>query len=398
MLFNKLFLFLLLLVLLKCSPENPVKDLENVTVYSSNIQPVYSISLDSTATFGDSEGVPWGPVVRTIGVDKQDRVFVADLLGNKVHVYDSDGTYIQSVGNAGEGPGEFSFMWQLRINDEDLHILDLMQSKISVYDLNSFTHQNDFNVSIDQENQSDPDWVDRVSELGFVYQASDFEVLSNNNYLISFSLQSFGGQSNEGQTIETSIYDPSKRTYVQHDVHSFRADGTALFGEDQQAISDVIYKPRAQVDHTNDQVVYSWTEDLLFQIYNSMGAYQWSFYYPRESAVLDLNDVFTYYENRNNNEWMESAIRSNAPDHWPAFNSLIIDDENRLWVSSIVENQDTYEWWVLDLNDKGRLLATFPWPRNHDLLQVENGFAYFLASDSDFQKIIKYTIDLDGSI
>ena len=47
---------------------------------------------------------------------------------------------------------------------------------------------------------------------------------------------------------------------------------------------------------------------------------------------------------------IENAPEEQVPQTGPALNDLIVDDEGQIWVSTIVEDFDIYEWWILQEN------------------------------------------------
>ena len=64
------------------------------------------------------EEVLLGPVILDMEVDTRGRVYLADNRANGIHVYNSDGSYLQSLGRAGNGPGEFQMLWALEVRNE----------------------------------------------------------------------------------------------------------------------------------------------------------------------------------------------------------------------------------------------------------------------------------------
>lgn len=150
--------------------------------------------------------------------------------------------------------------------------------------------------------------------------------------------------------------------------------------------------PAGDIELTRE-VIFGETDEVLFKFYGRNGEQIRAFYYPYSNAELQPDDVFMYYEDAG--EQVIHAIRSDDhPETWPAFHSLKLDDENRLWVSTIVDDLEIYEWWVLD--EGGELMATFTWPRNRELKKVKNGYAYTMERDleTDLQEVVKYKINI----
>ncbi|MDR8393825.1 hypothetical protein NC796_21915 [Aliifodinibius sp. S!AR15-10] len=82
------------------------------------------------------------------------------------------------------------------------------------------------------------------------------------------------------------------------------------------------------------------------------------------------------------------------PDRWPALHTMLIDDENRLWIATIVDDREVYRWWVL--SEEGKLLARFDWPRDHPIEDVKNGNLYSVETSEKTgeRNVIRYRIHL----
>jgi hypothetical protein len=109
----------------------------------------------------------------------------------------------------------------------------------------------------------------------------------------------------------------------------------------------------------NNKLYTSWTEDFLIKVYNSNGSYQKAIYRPYSNTELDLNEVLKEYDNKQQKNMLRNA---DNPSTWPAIDAMKIDDKSRLWISTITDNNDVYQWWVI--SSEGALLAKFSWPRS----------------------------------
>jgi len=71
---------------------------------------------------------------------------------------------------------------------------------------------------------------------------------------------------------------------------------------------------------------------------------------------------------------------------------MFIDDENRIWVSTIVDNDEVYEWWILE--NSGELINKFEWPRNKPIQTVRNNKLYTIEENpKTFEKeVVQYQI------
>jgi hypothetical protein len=377
-------------------PEH-LEHIENLIIYPENPTPAAEIELIREISFGETDEVFFGRMVENIAVDHSGLVFIADLPGNTIHIYDSDGSYLQNIGREGQGPGEFQAIWDLKVFDGKIHVLDYQHFKISVFDLDTFGHVRDYDISLQIRQNNQPTWINWTREEGLMYRPVNLFVRTDNTYLLLFSDDSVGSAHNvDNRTYEASVYNSQTGEFTEHDLLSFKWTGQVLVHEEGvglMVLFRVPYKRSSQFDFSNDQFVHGWTEEMLFKFYDRNSVPQRAYYYPYSNAQLHSEDVIMYFEDAG--EQVIHAIRSDDhPETWPAFHSLKLDDENRLWVSTIVDDQEIYEWWVLD--EAGELIATFSWPRNRDLKQVKNSYAYTMERDMEtgLQEVVRYKINI----
>jgi hypothetical protein len=83
------------------------------------------------------------------------------------------------------------------------------------------------------------------------------------------------------------------------------------------------------------------------------------------------------------------------PSFWPVLRAVVIDDKDRLWVATTVENMKVYEWWVLEKN--GELITQFQWPRIKPIQVVKNGNIYTRETDEEtgLQQVVRYQVEFE---
>ena len=113
-----------------------------VPASSQEVQPVHraegadawSLRLEEVLAIGSMEGDQSFGRIMDIAWDGRDRILVADDLGSHIKVFGSDGSYVGTIGRAGEGPGEFSQPWQIAVDPSDsLYVWDAGHSRIMVF-------------------------------------------------------------------------------------------------------------------------------------------------------------------------------------------------------------------------------------------------------------------------
>lgn len=378
-----------------------IKELDNLKIYRfDDTEPPFTISLIPDNTYGDTKEVLLGPLIKDIAVDKQGQVYIADYRKKEIHVYHSNGSYNRSIGREGRGPGEFLMIWDMKARKHKLAVLDFVQTKISEFDTESLELQNEFDISLSKETADQPSWLNRTQKRQFSYKPTQLFMKSNGNYLIIFSDETIGPAANvEGRTYEFSLFDTKSASYIKHDLYSFKWTGKLLFS-DGIVMFKVPYKRGSLFDYESGQLIYGWNEELLLTFFNEDGTYQRAIYYPQKHVSLTKDAALSLYENNvgndNNNTKVLNAVRNDTlPETWPAFNSFLVDDESMIWISVFTDEPETYEWWVLQ--ESGNLLAKFRWPRQRELKEVKNGYAYAIVKDEQtgLQNVVRYHIEME---
>ena len=378
-----LFVVVFVLIFTSCSEEANIQipgylsELENISVYPAESDPEMSVELIRETTYSDNEDVTLGRVTGVLA-DNQGRVYVGDYDTKTVHVYHSDGSYVTSLGREGEGPGEFGQVSQMNIHNGLIHIYDWSQRRINVFSTESFelayTTSLDFNNA---QNSGLSGWM-----------AISFHILDDGNYLVRFNKPFRPDNLDENKTHR--LYKVSSDGQLLSDIILELPVGEVLIDMDIPMIMGVPYSRNAQISISGETLYNLWTEDMAVRTYDVNGQYQSSFYYPVNKSPLNRAELLEQHEN----EQMKQMIRNaEIPETWPAVQGYIQDDESRFWISRIIDDRDSYEWWVIEPN--GTLVSRFTWPRNKSIRQVKDNWLYTLETDEEtgLQEIVKYRID-----
>jgi len=107
---------------------------------------------------------------------------------------------------------------------------------------------------------------------------------------------------------------------------------------------------RTIITISNDNHIYTaWTDDFLIKVYGPDGNYVRAFYYPfRKKSIR--RKVLISLVNKVNDDWNRFVVEhAELSENWQALYSMIADDNNRLWISTIVAEDGVREWWVLKI-------------------------------------------------
>lgn len=364
-----------------------VQDLKNVLIYPVNAQPVKKIHFQKEISFGDSEDVLIGTISNAI-VDLMGRVYISDNQRKKVHVFSPEGKYLKSLGNEGRGPGEFQFLGEMSIYSNQLIVNDIVLFRMNVFSLETLEFVKAHNLQ--PSNQRD---FDELNGL----QPSQHFIINDSLFIINFKpprqLQlldedrfiQYYIQNHEGEIISEKILTQRDTPYLKATIEGRTIPVTFTFlGQSLIALSP------------DGMIHAAWSENFLIKKFNLAGGYKSSFYYPFKKRKLNRENVI----NISSTMYQKNVLRNvDLPETWPAIDNFFIDDENRFWVSTIIDADDMYEWWVLEPN--GNLLATFRWEGNllgysREIQYVKNGKMYTWEMDDHTgqQRIVRYQIEM----
>jgi hypothetical protein len=390
-----------------CSSHNEepapgtIKGLENMQAYSSSAEPVYAIQFEQELIFGSTDDIfvlVGGSSRNLARVDDKGRVFIPDRQQNTIHVFAPDGSYITHIGREGKGPGEFLIISSIRIDQNQLYISDSKQKMIKIFSLDSLT----FSHSINLNNEPQEDQSERLST---VIPTTSFFVTNDGKLLVKFmsilpdeietdvnsesqeKRQNIYYRMNQnGKIISDEILSQKRK---KHFIENFK--GLSL------EISLPVYEKPLITVSGEGKIYAAQSGEFLIKAYDENGDYVQSFYYPYENSPLNREDLVERYDNGSDSPGLQAARTRDLPETWPALHSMLVDDENRLWISTIADDQEVYQWWVLDADD-GSLLARFTWPREKAIEEVKDGKLYAAQTEEESgqQEIVRYEIVLSN--
>lgn len=387
-------------------PEEIVENKKSAK-YSSDIANQTEFQFVEDISYESTDDIVIGQIA-TFSVDERNRVFIADMDQTSIHVFNPDGSYLRSLGRKGKGPAEFSAVsptTTIKIHSNRLYVTDFTNSydffptRVQIFSVDdlAFIHtmklipknRNDYN----QLEGYYPKQIFPLNEGTFLvaYHRSQFEY-EDEISVIRYMVQDSTGSIVFGPIIEQKdltylVYDhPSGRTHM----HSF-----PFYGKSLLVVSD-------------DNLLYTArTEEFKIRIHDTRGNQIRTFQHSFKNRVLKLDKLLDRYEERNYMarldyyEGEDVAIKmireaDNLPDTWPALETMFFDDEDRLWVATIVDDMEIYEWWIL--KKSGEVITKFKWPRDKPIEVVQNDYMYTRETEEQtgIQEIVRYKIIRDS--
>lgn len=382
------------------------------SIFREQVIPSYLANSDSLnkyefvkeQVFGDTEEILLG-MIGDIEVDSKDQVYIVDMGNNNIQVFSPDGSYSGSISRQGRGPGEFANatrFTQIIIQSNKIYVTGtewVTSDKVHVFSLDDFSLIDEilFDSSEKKEFNSDLEnyfprsvypFVNEQMLVGYEHHRSSAYIKREQNHIPYYLHDS------NGSLIEGPVLVQKDRTYL-YQVHEGRQINYYAFPFFGKSLLEV----------SNDGVIYTaFTDEFNINVQSPNGETLRTIEHPFQKIPITRSGLISKYEEIDMSrldfyEGDDTALKmireaDNLPQAWPALDDMIIDDENRLWVSTIVEDFDIYEWWVLEEN--GELITKFEWPRDEPIEVIKNGKVYARQTDeiTGLQQVVRYGIEL----
>ncbi|TVQ03150.1 MAG: 6-bladed beta-propeller [Balneolaceae bacterium] len=388
-----------------------LNDLEQLIVVQPNSEPAYSIEFIRSAEIHHSSAtnkwfVDWSNDFWAFSggdywfagleVDDSGRIYVGNRAAHTIQVFDSDGLFLTETGGEGNGPGEFNGISDIKIQNNQLLAFDFLQFRTTFYSLDPLNVAEVKNAYLSRT----PD----IYELNG-WLSSGFKFIDDERFLVRY-VDEYANTNvgtpqynldkirpgryyivdREGKVVSEMLFELISQTHITADVegrHLWNWSTVPFLNQPLVSISDDGY------------IISANSEEFLIKMFAYNGDYIRAFYIPLEKKTLTRDELLNMYGDAGK---ATQHLLQNAelPEIWPALGNIILDDENRLWVSTIPESDNLiYEWWIL--LDTGDLLAKFRWTGNRSIEKIKNGYLYTRETEEStgIQTIVKYRIEMD---
>lgn len=363
---------------------------------SAKHNPVYNISFTKEISFGSTAErlvVPRENVV----TDEKDRVYIPDIKTSVIHVFDSTGQYLTQMSGKGRGPGEYLHFSSFQITSDYLYVYDDDLYKITAYSLEELEYSH--TILLNQDGWKDVDRLKKRSIGNDFFVTDDGKILMEFIYRTEFNLKTVETEDlNKNDTIQfywlnqegivTSDMVLEQRGKKRFVIDGWGSNAVTTFGK-------IFGKPL----HTmSDDGVIAAGRSTQFNItiHRSDGGQKNGIKFPfdktplkRETLVEDYKSTFDTPGPK-----LKAYKTMDLPDNWPALKTMFFDDQNRLWVAAIVSDLDVHEWFIF--NTDGQLLASFTWPRDKPIQEVNNGFMFTSQKNKKgVRRIVRYNMEMN---
>ncbi len=364
-------------------PEE-LSSLENLVRFDVNDASISEISFNNPVTFTDPSLI-MGQIAE-VAVDNNGRVFIADRDNSSIYLFDQDGSYVTTIGGAGDGPGEFRSLRNIAADSGYLHAFDMSQRRISRFGLKSFEVAGTTGLSGD-EPQSGGFNMSRFP--------NGFYLMPDGNYLLSFSAFTFpgmGGQSDDVPMLDFDILTPDG-SYLGFEGIELRANEsvTSSAGNSFRVIMPSYARKALTAISPEGRIYTNWSEELLVKEYDADGRYQRAFFSEYQKPAIDRDELLESAKETYDEASFELLKEQEFPATWPAVQQLLADDSNRLWIA-LYTGSEVRKWIVL--NSGGKPEGVFELPSDHRIQQVKGEYLYVIEPDDDgFDSVKRYEVN-----
>lgn len=335
----------------------------------SSLTDLKKLSLKQVAIFLDSD--EWMlSAVNQLAIDSDNNIIFIDRGAPHVYVLNSNGKLIQTIGNQGDGPGEFQMVGNLElINDNRFFVVDFIQRRIS-----EFIRQ-------------DGKWVYKdVFNFGNspALSIAQFYLLHNGNFLVNNAISITGNQ----------IPEMDKISYRKINFLITDSDGEILIESLLELMGFPLFLSQADgsfkaaVIPFMEQEVYTVSPSGYLYLANNLESI-----IIKHNASLEQIQMFEFEAQRfpvtsddreefleNHEGGFKNTLRGLLPDVKPVISSMIVSDEDQLWVN--IFGKEHNRSWII-FNSDSSIKGKIELPERTELKKIRGNLIYTVQLDED---------------
>jgi hypothetical protein len=375
----------------KAHGQRTIEEANGVTVVenpSEPLNPELQIIFEEELTIGVEEGdenYMFGNQV-FVNADDEGNIYVTDQDKRTVKKYDSNGSFLQSIGRLGQGPGEFQDINEVRFtSDGNIYLSDLKTQRLSFFSkegnyLKGIKFPTRFeSVVINSKGFYVARSVDNV-ELGKGKKWDYFYGLFDGNFnlMVEF-LRLPQGVNGKGKNVDS--------------IAQIVAD----------SLSEEAFQPNVNyVLDKNDLIYFGYPENYEIKVYSSEGRLRKII--QRDFEPIEIGERHKDYFKQSQSELFMLKIPANEeekvfelveyPKYVPAYERFILMENG--WIFVIVDSVRDGSTLVDIFSKDGEYLAQFGTDVPTDWLSFNNGKAYAVATIDDYEFIKRYNFEILG--
>lgn len=323
--------------------------------------------------------------INRVEVDKYERVYINN---DVIHVYDSTGTYVRSIGSEGRGPGEFQVINNYKVVNSLLYVFDANLSRISIFNIENFKLIKEI----------------RVPQVSGKIGLGEFAVKEDGTLIIGLEKNEYKSENKVTERFMYYHFLDSSGAMIEPAFTTTKLTGYYTVTTEKGTSYPPIPFGRTtlfQLSKSN-KMYFVWTGEIAGKILDRTGKYSSGFYSPFNNKEVKTEEDFEgLYHVLGIIDVTKNVLGDLLPNTFPAVKGFIVDDKELIWLATILPEENLVEWIILNTN--GHIITRFKWPENREIKAIKNSFIY--TTEFNKQKEIytvyryKYSIEnMAGSV
>lgn len=353
---------------------------------SEPLNPELQIIFEEELTIGVKEGdenFMFGNQV-FVNADDDGNVYVTDKDRRTVIKFDSDGNYLQSIGQLGQGPGEFQEMSELRFTSNgNIYLSDLKTQRLSF-----FSKEGDYLKGV-----KFPTLFERV-------------VISSRGFFIARSVDNVELEKGKKWDDFYGLFDENFNLTAEFLRFPQEADGKDKKADSEAQVlanflSETAFQPNVNYAlDENDLIYFGYPENYEIKVYSAEGKLRKII--QRDFEPMEISKRHKEYFKNSQSELFMAKIPPNEeekvfelveyPKYLPAYEKFILMENG--WIFVIVDSVRNGSTLVDIFNEDGEYLAQFETDVPTDGLSFNNRKAYAVVTIDDYKFIRRYNFEI----
>ncbi len=361
---------------------------------TSGSSPPATLSIEEVLRIGDEAAgdTVFFSFIENIAVNSRGQIFIEEPMPAAIRAFDSDGSYLADVGAVGEGPGEYSdplFGDVLTGPADSVYVYDTSQGRhLSIYEPDKFEFVR--NVTIPPYPVEEGNRVENFGILGVVKDGYFFrlrlvpsrmlvtthretsEVIRMVNLDGSYGPVVATGSGYEGVVALREIPQLGQKIPLPDGIPFGRSMNWGLGPE--------------------GMLFSGWNDFINIAVMSVNGPEERHIsmtHYPIPVSDADMEDWMSHYGPEMRAKFRERGLHTTKP----AYEELLVDDKNRVWLElSATQDSTVVEWIVLDMDS--RVVGKVTLPFGARLKAIRDGRVYAVETKGGVPTVAVYELNV----
>lgn len=325
-------------------------------VYTSELP---QLSLDHQFTISDSEEIILQEIAG-VKSDSKGRIYLPDQRALRIQVFDSDGSYLTSIGREGSGPGEFQSLLHIYVDQKD---------QLIAYDVSHARNT----VFVENNTSWEPEQIFMIEGHHYGIESAD----SDGNVILRQS---------SPQSPEPGAYWYEHELATGNLESGLKEQNVKMFKEmgylvpNNGLMKRIPYGRTTKLAYDNEGNLYLiWNEQFELAIYNAQMELVDSLSVPIPNQAINREERNEAIDRLGNN--FRSLGRKHIPETKPVISNMYVDRNKNLWLQTF----DSPEYLVID--KEGTPLSSFDLEDELRLAHVDENRLYAVKMGNEGYQI-----------